>query len=246
MAEKRMFAKSIVLSDAFLDMPMSARCLYFTLGMLADDDGFVGGPKSIMRQCGASQDDLMILLQKRYILAFDSGVIVIKHWRINNYLQNDRTTPTTYQEELSTLTLDEKKAYTEKDNSACIHDVYNPYTQNSIEENSRVESRVVEKKIISAEPQGAPALTMQLNDGSEFPIYQDYIDQMKELYPAVDVEQEFRNMKAWCINNPTKRKTKTGIRKFIGNWLAKEQNRGGRGKDGKTGNPFLTVNLEGI
>ena len=127
MAERRMFAKSIVLSDAFLDMPMSARCLYFTLGMLADDDGFVGNPKSIMRQCGASQDDMAVLLQKRYILGFETGVIVIKHWRMNNYLQNDRHKGTTYIEELSTLTLDKKGAYTEADKpmyTECIQTVY--------------------------------------------------------------------------------------------------------------------------
>ena len=108
-----MFAKSIVLTDAFLDMPMSARCLYFTLGMLADDDGFVGSPKSIMRQCGASQDDLAVLLSKRFVLGFDSGVIVIKHWRINNYLRNDRYSPTTYQDELALLIEDQNGAYTE-------------------------------------------------------------------------------------------------------------------------------------
>ena len=113
MAERRMFAKSIVLSDAFLDMPLSARCLYFTLGMLADDDGFVSGPKSIMRQCGASEDDMKMLLAKRYILSFESGVIVIKHWRINNYLRSDRYQQTTYIEEKDTLTLDQKGAYTE-------------------------------------------------------------------------------------------------------------------------------------
>ena len=115
MAERRMFAKAIVLSDAFLDMPLSARCLYFTLGMFADDDGFVGSPKGIMRQCGASQDDMLVLIQKRFVLAFDSGVIVIKHWRINNYLQNDRHKETTYIEELQTLDIDDKGAYTEKD-----------------------------------------------------------------------------------------------------------------------------------
>ena len=114
MAERRMFAKAIVLSDAFLDMPLSARCLYFTLGMFADDDGFVGSPKGIMRQCGASQDDMLALIQKRFVLAFESGVIVIKHWRINNYLRNDRYTSTTYLEEKETLELDEKNAYTEK------------------------------------------------------------------------------------------------------------------------------------
>ena len=117
MAERRMFAKSIVLSDAFLDMPLSARCLYFTLGMLADDDGFVGSPKAIMRQCGASQDDMAVLLQKRFILAFESGVIVIKHWRMNNYLRNDRHNDTTYLEEMAMLIVDDKGAYTEKDDT---------------------------------------------------------------------------------------------------------------------------------
>lgn len=107
-----MFAKTIVLSDAFLDMPMSARCLYFTLGMLADDDGFVNAPRSIMRQCGASDDDMKLLVAKKFVLLFDSGVIVIKHWRINNYLRNDRYTPTKYGDEKTALDLDENGAYT--------------------------------------------------------------------------------------------------------------------------------------
>lgn len=112
MAERRMFAKTIVLSDAFLDMPMSARCLYFTLGMLADDDGFVNAPRSIMRQCGASDDDMKLLVAKKFVILFDSGVIVIKHWRINNYLRNDRYTPTKYGDEKTALDLDENGAYT--------------------------------------------------------------------------------------------------------------------------------------
>ena len=96
MAERRMFAKTIVTSDAFLDMPLSARCLYFTLGMFADDDGFVNNPKSIMRQVGACTDDLNLLLLKRFILSFESGVIVIKHWRIHNYIRSDRYKETKY------------------------------------------------------------------------------------------------------------------------------------------------------
>lgn len=114
MAERRMFAKSIVLSDAFLDMPMSARCLYFTLGMLADDDGFCGSAKSVMRQCGASQDDMALLLAKRYVIGFESGVIVIKHWRMNNYLRNDRYKSTDYTEEKDKLIIKENGSYTEK------------------------------------------------------------------------------------------------------------------------------------
>lgn len=128
MAERRMFAKTIVLSDAFLDMPLSARCLYFTLGMLADDDGFVNSPKSIMRQAGASVDDLNLLIAKRFILTFDSGIIVIKHWRIHNYIQKDRYKETKYFEEKSTLMLDEKGAYTE-----CIQNVSKMDTQVRLE-----------------------------------------------------------------------------------------------------------------
>ena len=90
---------------------MSARCLYFMLGMLADDDGFVGNPRSIMRIVGASDDDMKVLISKRFVLVFDSGVVVIKHWRINNYLKNDRYHETNYLEEKARLTMDKKGAY---------------------------------------------------------------------------------------------------------------------------------------
>jgi hypothetical protein len=125
MAERRMFAKTIVTSDAFLDMPPSSRCLYFTLAMFCDDDGFCNNPKSIMRQIGASTDDMNILIAKKFILAFDSGVIVIKHWYIHNYIQNDRYHPTKYQDEKSQLGLDENKAYTltPQLDTPCIQDV---------------------------------------------------------------------------------------------------------------------------
>ena len=111
MAERRMFARTIVTSDAFLDMSPSARCLYFTLAMFADDDGFVNNPKSIMRQSGATTDDMNILIAKKFVIVFESGVLVIKHWRIHNYIQNDRKHDTKYQEEMSRLLLDENKAY---------------------------------------------------------------------------------------------------------------------------------------
>lgn len=125
MAERRMFAKTIVTSDAFLDLPMSARCLYFTLGMFCDDDGFCNNPKSIMRQIGASADDMNVLIAKKFILTFESGVIVIKHWKIHNYIQSDRYHPTKYQEEKAMLSLDENKSYTlsHKADTPCIQDV---------------------------------------------------------------------------------------------------------------------------
>ena len=142
-----MFAKAIVLSDAFLDMPMSARCLYFTLAMLADDDGFINSPKSIMRQCGSTTDDMSILIAKRFVLTFESGVVVIKHWRIHNLIQKDRYRETKYLEEKSLLALDCNKAYTEAVSDVypdCIQGVSIPEPQVRLGEVSLGESRVGE------------------------------------------------------------------------------------------------------
>ena len=116
MAEKRMFSLKIVDSDAFLDMPMSAQALYFHLSMRADDDGFVNNPKKIQRFVGASEDDLKLLIIKRFVLAFETGVIVIKHWRMHNLIRKDRYTPTQYQEELSRLSIKDNGAYTDHGN----------------------------------------------------------------------------------------------------------------------------------
>ena len=112
MAEKRMFTKKIVDSDAFLDMPLTTQALYFHLNMRADDDGFVNNPKKIQRMIGASEDDLKLLIAKRFILAFENGVIVIKHWRMHNLLRKDRYNPTQYQEEMNSLQLKDNGAYT--------------------------------------------------------------------------------------------------------------------------------------
>ena len=112
MAERRMFAKTIIDSDAFLDMPMSTQALYFHLSMRADDDGFINNPKKIQRMIGATEDDLKLLIAKNFIIVFESGVIVIKHWKIHNYIRNDRYKPTVYQEEKDQLELKDNGAYT--------------------------------------------------------------------------------------------------------------------------------------
>ena len=113
MAERRMFTQKIVDSDAFLDMPLSSQALYFHLNMRADDDGFINNPKKVMRMVGASDDDLKLLLTKRFVLGFESGVIVIKHWRMHNLLRKDRYTPTQYQDEIKRLSLKDNGSYTE-------------------------------------------------------------------------------------------------------------------------------------
>ena len=111
MAERRMFAKTIIDSDAFLDMPITARLLYYDLAMRADDDGFVNSPKKIMRIVGASQDDLRILAIRKFIIPFESGIVVIKHWRIHNYIRKDTYNETKYKEERALFELDENGAY---------------------------------------------------------------------------------------------------------------------------------------
>ena len=111
MAERRMFAKTIIDSDAFLDMSVTARLLYYDLSMRADDDGFVNSPKKIMRMVGASEDDLRMLAMRKFIIPFDNGVVVIKHWRIHNYIRKDRYNETTYSEQKELLEFDENGAY---------------------------------------------------------------------------------------------------------------------------------------
>lgn len=117
MAERRMFAKTIIDSDAFLDMPMSARLLYYDLSMRADDDGFVNSPKKIMRMIGATQDDLSILIVRKFIIPFDNGVVVIKHWYIHNYIRKDTYNETPYKNQKDLLEFDENKSYRLKTDS---------------------------------------------------------------------------------------------------------------------------------
>lgn len=135
MAERRMFAKTIIDSDAFLDMPLSAQALYFHLSMRADDDGFINNPKKIQRMLGCAGDDLKLLIAKRFIIPFESGIVVIKHWKIHNYIQKDRYKETVYRQEKMMLDTKGNKAYTLTPQSGiqsdteCIQAGYNADTQ---------------------------------------------------------------------------------------------------------------------
>ncbi|MBD5806517.1 DnaD domain protein [Limosilactobacillus walteri] len=111
MAQRRMFSQKVTETDKFLDMGMTAQSLYFHLGMNADDDGFVGNPKSIKRMIGASEDDLKALVEKDYLIVFEDGVVVIKDWRVSNYVKPDRYTPTIYTDDRKLIGLDKNKRY---------------------------------------------------------------------------------------------------------------------------------------
>lgn len=128
MANRRMFSLSVIDTDLFLDMPLSTQALYFNLSMRADDDGFIGNPKKIQRMIGASDDDMKVLIGKQFLIPFESGVCVIKHWRIHNYIQPDRYNSTFYKLEKSMLT-EENKTYDLNMYTECIQNVSTMDTQ---------------------------------------------------------------------------------------------------------------------
>lgn len=213
MAEKRMFSKQIIDSDAFLDMPLSAQALYFHLSMRADDDGFVNNPQKITRVIGAAKDDLGILLAKNFILTFESGVIVIKHWRINNYLRSDRYKETVYQDEKEQLEIKENGAYTLNG----IPMVDQRYTQNSIEE-SRVDKISIEKNREDTEVSAKPSRPSKHKHGEfshvlltdeEFDKLQidfdnaddliTYLDEYKEM-KGVSYKSDYLAIRKWVVN----------------------------------------------
>lgn len=170
MAERRMFAKTIIDSDAFLDMPLSAQALYFHLSMRADDDGFINNPKKIQRAIGASDDDCKLLILKKFIIAFESGVIVIKHWKIHNYIQKDRYKPTIYQEEKNELIIKENKAYTE-----CIQNAYSSDTQVRLGKDRLGKDRDIT-------PQAAPA-RHKYGEYQNVLLSDDDIEKLKKEFP---------------------------------------------------------------
>lgn len=142
MAQKRMFDKTITNSDDFLELPDSSQVLYFHLSMNADDDGFVNNWKSIMKMTGTKENDMKLLVIKQYIIPFDSGVIVIKHWRINNYLRNDRYQETKFKEEKAQLLLEKNEEYKLKDNFGIpvVYPDKNRIDKNSIDKNIEKEN----------------------------------------------------------------------------------------------------------
>ena len=124
-----MFAKTIIDSDAFLDMPLSTQSLYFHLSMRADDDGFINNPKKIQRMVGCSDDDLRLLIAKNFIIPFESGIVVIKHWKIHNYIRGDRKKDTVYPEEMALLIEKENGAYSLKTDELILLDDTNEETK---------------------------------------------------------------------------------------------------------------------
>jgi hypothetical protein len=224
MAERRMLAKTIVCSDAFTSMPFGAQALYVQLCMGADDDGFVNNAKQIQKALGVTSKDMDVLIDKRFILVFENGLVVIKHWKMNNYIQKDRYKHTVYEEEKSQLTQKENGAYTFLD-TKCIHSSgYSLDTQVRLGKVSIGKVRLVKSKDIPTQKEKfAEFVTMTKDE------YQKLVDELGEVdtKACIDIldnykgskgktyKSDYRAIRSWVITSLKERKAKTPTIKAV-------------------------------
>ena len=238
MAEKRMFTQKIIDSDAFLDMPLSTQALYFHLNMRADDDGFINNPKRIQRTIGASDDDLKLLIAKRFVICFENGVIVIKHWRMHNTLRKDRYNPTQYQEQLALLDVKDNNAYTEKTVATTWQPNGNHLaTQYSIDKYSIDKISIVEDaESDDSEPSPKKkSVKHKYGEYNNVLLTDDELDKLKSEYS--DWKERIERLSSYVASTG---KTYKSHYATIRNWARKDggtngQNSSNHGEDGKYG-----------
>lgn len=225
MAERRMFAKTIIDSDAFLDMPLSTQSLYFHLSMRADDDGFINNPKKIQRMIGCADDDLKLLIAKNFIIPFESGIVVIKHWKIHNYIRNDRYKETVYQEEMSMLEVKDNKAYT-----LGIPNGYQMDTQVRLGEVRKGKIRLDEDNIISDSDESASApvkktkpVKHKYGEYKNVLLTDDELQKLKTEYS--DYEERIERLSSYVESTGKKYKSHYAT---IRNWARKDAEKPGR------------------
>jgi hypothetical protein len=227
MAERRMFAKTIIDSDAFLDMPLSTQSLYFHLSMRADDDGFINNPKKIQRMVGASDDDLKLLIAKNFIIPFESGIVVIKHWKIHNYIQSDRYRPTMYKEEKEMLQTKVNKAYTLQD-TVCIQDGYIVDTQVSLDK-VKIDKVIDNIEIKEEEAPSKPSKPVKHKHGeyANVLLTDEELDKLKAEYP--DWQERIERLSSYIASTGKAYKSHYAT---IRNWARKDQEKGGMKANG--------------
>lgn len=213
MAKRRMFSKDVVDTDNFLEMPATTQVLYFHLSMRADDDGFVSNPKRILRLTGCSEDDLKILYAKQFIIPFDSGVCVIRHWKIHNYIQKDRYNKTIYHDELYKLTVLKNGMYDRVD-TECIQDVSISDTQVRLGKDSLVKVSQVEDSLESGESSQENNNTDKRKSRNTIPPTVDQVEAYcKERNNGIDAEYfiAFYEAKGWMLGKNKMKDWKSAI-----------------------------------
>ena len=203
MAKRRMFSLDVVDTDTFLDLPASSQSLYFHLGMRADDDGFVSSPKRITAMVNASGDDLKLLMAKGFVIPFDSGVCVIRDWKVNNYIQSDRYTPTLYMEEKKHLSCKKSGQYDYSD-IPCIQSVSELDTQVRIGKDRKAKS----KSVKAAAPPRAARFTP--------PSVEEVRVYCAERKNSVDAERfvDFYASKGWLVGKSKMKDWRAAVRSW--------------------------------
>lgn len=235
MAEKRMFTQKIVESDAFLELPFSARCLYFHLNINADDDGFLNSPNKVIRIVGASEKDLKVLITKRFVLDFGGGIICIKHWRMHNTLKKDRYKATQYQKEFSMLIIQEDGSYTENTQSGTIME---PERNHSIDKNS-IDQISLDKE---REDKDNKPVRHKYGEYQNVLLSDSDLEKLKTEFPH-DWENRIENLSAYIASTGKSYKNHLAT---IRNWARKDQSPRPQQTPNKThvqstGNPFLDL-----
>lgn len=189
MASKRMIAKSIVDSDNFLEMPTTAQLLYFHLLVRGDDEGFIDNPRSIMRNVRCTEDDMRILIAKQYIIPFESGIVVIKHWKIHNYIRKDRLKATEYVDEKAMLSI----------GSNDVYEVTDTCQSNVSQLTDKCQHRLVENRLDKSSSREEEKTTTTAINQEVLSLYQDNIHPITPIEVeklADDIEQY--GVK-WCL-----------------------------------------------
>lgn len=254
---KRLINGELTESDLFLDLSVQQQNLYFHSCLYADDEGFIKNPKSICRTIGVDYSECEELIEKGFYISFTSGVIVITHWFLHNKVRKDRMKETMFLEEKSYLVKSDNGIYNvirkSNDNqlttncqpTVCpiyknnINNIYSIIDNISINTNSNTNNVCSELSNSSEQEEADPdtiVISLPLNDGTEHDVTVRDYEKYVSLYPSVDIMQELRNMVGWCDSNPKKLKTRSGIRKFITNWLQKNQNDNGAVQNGSSNN----------
>lgn len=238
MANRRMFNKNLIDSDMFLDLPLSAQALYFHLAMRADDDGFIDNANRIQRMIGSNKDDLNILIAKSFILVFsETGVIVVKHWRMHNYIQKDRYHETNHKQEKRMLETNENGAYEFRKNDSlqdgyrmdteCIpsigksKDSIDKSNNNILPEQSGQQKQENDNENSTQLYQGAREYHMPLKNGDDYVVTENDVKEFERLYPGIDIDAQMRKIIAWLKSNNQKRKTKRGMPRFLNGWISR-------------------------
>ena len=203
MAERRMFAKRIIDSDLFLEMPLSTQALYFHMSMRADDDGFINNPKRIMRMLGCADDDMRILAEKQFIIPFESGIVVVKHWKIHNYIQKDRYRPSEVVEKSQVL-LDDNNVYSM--DTTCIQTV----VQDGYVGKDRLGKDRLELGYIEGSDKSKPTPSKKFKK----PTIEEIKEYCEERTNNINAEQfyDFYESKGWKVGNSLMKDWKASVR----------------------------------